>query len=104
MMWLVLFYLFYILGELCLLLIGLFMVSKFVFLCLVLMFMGIWFLCIVVVNKIVGFVGLFLGEGEEVLDNVMGIFIGLGVIVVFFVVIMYLLSDKLVVWMYGVEG
>jgi len=104
MMWLVLFYLFHTLGELCLSPIGLSMVSKLAPLRLASMLMGIWFLCTAVANKIAGFVGSFLGEGEEALDNAMGIFIGLGATAVLSAVIMYLLSDKLVAWMHGAEG
>ena len=104
MMWLVLFYLFHTLGELCLSPIGLSMVSKLAPLRLASMLMGIWFLCTAVANKIAGFVGSFLGEGEEALDNALGIFIGLGATAVLSAVIMYLLSDKLVKWMHGAEG
>lgn len=104
MMWLVLFYLFHTLGELCLSPIGLSMVSKLAPLRLASMLMGIWFLCTAVANKIAGFVGSFLGEGEEALDNALGIFIGLGATAVISAVIMYLLSDKLVKWMHGAEG
>ncbi|MBB1384034.1 peptide MFS transporter [Pseudoalteromonas sp. SG45-5] len=104
MMWLVLFYLFHTLGELCLSPIGLSMVSKLAPLRLASMLMGIWFLCTAVANKIAGFVGSYLGEGEEALDNALGIFIGLGATAVISAVIMYLLSDKLVKWMHGAEG
>ena len=104
MMWLVLFYLFHTLGELCLSPIGLSMVSKLAPLRLASMLMGIWFLCTAVANKIAGFVGSFLGEGEEAVDNAMGIFIGLGATAILSAVIMYLLSDKLVKWMHGAEG
>ncbi|MEO2266384.1 peptide MFS transporter [Pseudoalteromonas pernae] len=104
MMWLVLFYLFHTLGELCLSPIGLSMVSKLAPLRLASMLMGIWFLCTAVANKIAGFVGSFLGEGEAAVENAMGIFIGLGATAIISAVIMYLLSDKLVMWMHGAEG
>ena len=104
MMWLVLFYLFHTLGELCLSPIGLSMVSKLAPLRLASMLMGIWFLCTAVANKIAGFVGSFLGEGEAAVENAMGIFIGLGATAIISAVIMYLLSDKLVKWMHGAEG
>lgn len=104
MMWLVLFYLFHTLGELCLSPIGLSMVSKLAPLRLASLLMGIWFLCTAIANKIAGFVGSYLGEGEEALGNAMGIFIGLGATALISAVAMYLLSDRLVIWMHGAEG
>lgn len=104
MMWLVLFYLFHTLGELCLSPIGLSMVSKLAPLRLASLLMGIWFLCTAIANKIAGFVGSFLGEGQEAMNNAMGIFIGLGVTALLSATAMYLLSDRLVDWMHGAEG
>ncbi|KZN63657.1 peptide MFS transporter [Pseudoalteromonas luteoviolacea] len=104
MMWLVLFYLFHTLGELCLSPIGLSMVSKLAPLRLASLLMGIWFLCTAVANKIAGFVGSFLGEGQEAMNNAMGIFIGLGATALLSALAMYLLSNKLVDWMHGAEG
>lgn len=104
MMWLVLFYLFHTLGELCLSPIGLSMVSKLAPLRLASMLMGIWFLCTAVANKIAGIVGSFIGEGEAAVENAMGIFIGLGATALLSAAIMYFLSDKLVAWMHGAEG
>ncbi|WMN59219.1 peptide MFS transporter [Pseudoalteromonas xiamenensis] len=104
MMWLVLFYLFHTLGELCLSPIGLSMVSKLAPLRLASMLMGIWFLCTAVANKIAGVVGSFIGEGEAAVENAMGIFIGLGATALLSAAIMYFLSDKLVSWMHGAEG
>ncbi|CCQ09379.1 Di/tripeptide permease YjdL [Pseudoalteromonas luteoviolacea B = ATCC 29581] len=104
MMWLVLFYLFHTLGELCLSPIGLSMVSKLAPLRLASMLMGIWFLCTAVANKIAGLVGSFIGEGEAAVENAMSIFIGLGATALLSAGIMYFLSDKLVDWMHGAEG
>ncbi|AOT07399.1 peptide MFS transporter [Pseudoalteromonas luteoviolacea] len=104
MMWLVLFYLFHTLGELCLSPIGLSMVSKLAPLRLASLLMGIWFLCTAVANKIAGFVGSFIGEGQEAMGNAMGIFIGLGATALLSALAMYLLSNKLVDWMHGAEG
>ncbi|MBE0369144.1 peptide MFS transporter [Pseudoalteromonas sp. MMG013] len=104
MMWLVLFYLFHTLGELCLSPIGLSMVSKLAPLRLASLLMGIWFLCTAIANKIAGFVGSFLGEGQEAMNNAMGIFIGLGATALLSAAAMYLLSDRLVDWMHGAEG
>ncbi|KZN57996.1 peptide MFS transporter [Pseudoalteromonas luteoviolacea] len=104
MMWLVLFYLFHTLGELCLSPIGLSMVSKLAPLRLASLLMGIWFLCTAIANKIAGFVGSFLGEGQEAMNNAMGIFIGLGATALLSALAMYLLSNKLVDWMHGAEG
>jgi POT family proton-dependent oligopeptide transporter len=104
MMWLVLFYLFHTLGELCLSPIGLSMVSKLAPLRLASLLMGIWFLCTAIANKIAGFVGSFLGEGEAAMENAMGIFIGLGVTAMISAALMYFLSDRLVDWMHGAEG
>ncbi|CAM4013684.1 peptide MFS transporter [Pseudoalteromonas byunsanensis] len=104
MMWLVLFYLFHTLGELCLSPIGLSMVSKLAPLRLASLLMGIWFLCTAVANKIAGFVGSFIGEGQEAMNNAMGIFIGLGATALLSATAMYLLSDRLVDWMHGAEG
>jgi POT family proton-dependent oligopeptide transporter len=104
MMWLVLFYLFHTLGELCLSPIGLSMVSKLAPLRLASLLMGIWFLCTAIANKIAGVVGSFIGEGHEAVGNAMGIFIGLGATALLSATAMYLLSDKLVDWMHGAEG
>ena len=104
MMWLVLFYLFHTLGELCLSPIGLSMVSKLAPLRLASLLMGIWFLCTAIASKIAGFVGSFLGEGEAAMENAMGIFIGLGVTAMISAALMYFLSDRLVDWMHGAEG
>jgi POT family proton-dependent oligopeptide transporter len=104
MMWLVLFYLFHTLGELCLSPIGLSMVSKLAPLRLASLLMGIWFLCTAIANKIAGFVGSFLGDGQEAMNNAMGIFIGLGATALFSAALMYMLSDRLVEWMHGAEG
>ncbi|MAD90486.1 MAG: dipeptide/tripeptide permease [Pseudoalteromonas sp.] len=104
MIWLVLFYLFHTLGELCLSPIGLSMVSKLAPLRLASLLMGIWFLCTAIANKIAGFVGSFLGEGEAAMENAMGIFIGLGATAMISAALMYFLSDRLVDWMHGAEG
>ena len=104
MMWLVLFYLFHTLGELCLSPIGLSMVSKLAPLRLASLLMGIWFLCTAIANKIAGFVGSFLGEGQEAMNNAMSIFIGLGASALISAAAMYMLSDRLVEWMHGAEG
>ncbi|KAF7775361.1 proton-dependent oligopeptide transporter, POT family [Pseudoalteromonas citrea] len=104
MMWLVLFYLFHTLGELCLSPIGLSMVSKLAPLRLASLLMGIWFLCTAIANKIAGFVGSFLGEGQEAMNNAMSIFIGLGATALISAAAMYMLSDRLVEWMHGAEG
>ncbi|TMO64219.1 peptide MFS transporter [Pseudoalteromonas aurantia] len=104
MMWLVLFYLFHTLGELCLSPIGLSMVSKLAPLRLASLLMGIWFLCTAIANKIAGFVGSFLGEGQEAMNNAMSIFIGLGATALISAATMYMLSDRLVEWMHGAEG
>ncbi|MCF6435941.1 MULTISPECIES: peptide MFS transporter [Pseudoalteromonas] len=104
MMWLVLFYLFHTLGELCLSPIGLSMVSKLAPLRLASLLMGIWFLCTAIANKIAGLVGSFIGEGHEAVNNAMSIFIGLGATALLSAAAMYLLSDRLVDWMHGAEG
>ncbi|MEQ3514933.1 peptide MFS transporter [Pseudoalteromonas sp. BZB3] len=104
MIWLVLFYLFHTLGELCLSPIGLSMVSKLAPLRLASLLMGIWFLCTAVANKIAAFVGAFIGEGEAAMENAMGIFIGLGATGLISATLMYFLSDRLVDWMHGAEG
>ncbi|TMN43013.1 peptide MFS transporter [Pseudoalteromonas sp. S2755] len=104
MIWLVLFYMFHTLGELCLSPIGLSMVSKLAPLRLASLLMGIWFLCTAVANKLAGLVGSFIGEGQEAMENAMSIFIGLGGVALLSAVLMYLLSNKLVDWMHGAEG
>jgi POT family proton-dependent oligopeptide transporter len=104
MIWLVLFYLFHTLGELCLSPIGLSMVSKLAPLRLASLLMGLWFLCTAVANKIAGLVGSFIGEGQEAMNNAMSIFIGLGATALLSALAMYLLSNKLVDWMHGAEG
>jgi POT family proton-dependent oligopeptide transporter len=104
MIWLILAYLFHTLGELCLSPIGLSMVTKLAPLRLASLMMGIWFGFTALANKVAGFVGQFIGEGEEQVNNAMSIFAGIAITAVISAIIMYFISGTLVRWMHGAEG
>ncbi|PAJ73485.1 dipeptide/tripeptide permease [Pseudoalteromonas sp. NBT06-2] len=104
MSWLIFAYLFHTLGELCLSPIGLSMVSKLAPMRLASMLMGIWFLFTAMANKVAAFVGSFIGEGADSVDNAMAIFAGIAITATVSGIILYLISGKLVDWMHGAEG
>ena len=104
MMYLIMAYLFHTLGELCLSPIGLSMVSKLAPLRFASLLMGAWFLCTAAANFLAGFIGSFIGEGEEQVENALSIFAGFGISGILIAVVLYFISDKLVDWMHGAEG
>ncbi len=104
MLFLVFAYLFHTLGELCLSPIGLSMVSKLAPLKFTSLLMGVWFLFTALANKVAGFVGSFVGEGEEQVENALTIFASVGVAGIVTAVIIFLSANKLVDWMHGAEG
>ncbi len=104
MIWLILAYLFHTLGELCLSPIGLSMVTKLAPIRLASLMMGLWFGFTALANKVAGFVGQFVGEGEEQVNNALNIFAGIAITAVISAVIMFLISGTLVRWMHGAEG
>jgi len=104
MLFLVFAYLFHTLGELCLSPIGLSMVTKLAPLKFTSVLMGIWFLFTALSNKLAGFIGSFVGEGQEMVDNAANIFMGVGVSALITGVIIFLSAGKLVEWMHGAEG
>lgn len=104
MLFLVFAYLFHTLGELCLSPIGLSMVTKLAPLKFTSVLMGIWFLFTALSNKLAGFIGSFVGEGQEMVDNAANIFMGVGLAALITGVIIFLSAGKLVAWMHGAEG
>lgn len=104
MLFLVFAYLFHTLGELCLSPIGLSMVSKLAPLKFTSLLMGAWFLCTAIANKLAGFVGSFVGEGEAQVENAFSIFLSVGIAGLITAAIVYLSANKLVDWMHGAEG
>ena len=104
MLFLVFAYLFHTLGELCLSPIGLSMVTKLAPLKFTSVLMGIWFLFTALSNKLAGFIGSFVGEGQEMVDNAANIFMGVGLAALITGVIIFLSAGKLVEWMHGAEG
>ena len=103
MAWLVMAYLFHTLGELCLSPIGLSLVTKLAPLRLASLMMGLWFAFTALANKVASFVGQFVGEGDEQVNNALAIFSGIAITAVISGIVMYLISDTLVRWMHGAE-
>ena len=104
MLFLVFAYLFHTLGELCLSPIGLSMVTKLAPLKFTSVLMGIWFLFTALSNKLAGFIGSFVGEGQEMVDNAANIFMGVGLAALITGIIIFMSAGKLVQWMHGAEG
>jgi len=104
MLFLVFAYLFHTLGELCLSPIGLSMVTKLAPLKFTSLLMGIWFFFTALSNKLAGFIGSFVGEGQEMVDNAANIFMSVGVAALITGLIIYFSAGKLVEWMHGAEG
>ncbi|MDG1733786.1 MAG: peptide MFS transporter [Thalassotalea sp.] len=104
MLFLVFAYLFHTLGELCLSPIGLSLVSKLAPLKFTSLLMGAWFLFTALSNKLAGFIGSFIGEGAEQVQNASTIFMGVGLAALITAVIIFLSANKLVEWMHGSEG
>jgi len=104
MLFLVFAYLFHTLGELCLSPIGLSMVTKLAPLKFTSLLMGIWFFFTALSNWLAAFIGSFVGEGQEMVDNAANIFMGVGSAALVTSVIIFLSAGKLVGWMHGAEG
>lgn len=104
MLWLIMAYFFHTIGELCLSPIGLSMVTKLAPLRLASLMMGLWFAFTALANKVASFVGQFVGEGSEQVNNALAIFSGIAITAVISGLIMYFMSDMLVRWMHGAEG
>ncbi|ALO35461.1 dipeptide/tripeptide permease [Colwellia sp. MT41] len=104
MLFLVFAYLFHTLGELCLSPIGLSLVTKLAPLKFTSLLMGIWFFFTALSNWLAAFIGSFVGEGEEMVNNAANIFMGVGIGALITGVIIYLSAGKLVEWMHGAEG
>ncbi|WP_057832077.1 peptide MFS transporter [Colwellia sp. TT2012] len=104
MLFLVFAYFFHTLGELCLSPIGLSMVTKLAPLKFTSLLMGIWFFFTALSNWLAAFIGSFVGEGEEMVNNAANIFMGVGIGALITGVIIYLSAGKLVEWMHGAEG
>lgn len=104
MMWLIMAYFFHTLGELCLSPIGLSMVTKLAPLRLASVMMGIWFFFTGMANYVAGYIGSFIGEGADSVNNAMYIFSGIAITATFSALILYLISDRLVYWMHGAES
>ncbi len=118
MTWLVLAYLFHTLGELCISPVGLSLVTKLAPLRLLSLMMGVWLLINFFANLIAGYVGAFsehMGEYawmqslavsvgvREEYAGLLGIFGGIGVVLVFFSILLWSVSGRIVVWMHGAE-
>ena len=104
MLFLVFAYLFHTLGELCLSPIGLSMVTKLAPLKFTSLLMGIWFFFTALSNWLAAFIGSFVGEGEEMVNNAANIFMGVGIGALITGLIIYLSAGKFVEWMHGAEG
>lgn len=104
MLFLVFAYLFHTLGELCLSPIGLSMVTKLAPLKFTSLLMGIWFFFTALSNWLAAFIGSFVGEGQEMVDNAANIFMGVGSAALVTGIVIFLSAGKLVEWMHGAEG
>ncbi|MCJ8319597.1 MAG: peptide MFS transporter [Colwellia sp.] len=104
MLFLVFAYLFHTLGELCLSPIGLSMVTKLAPLKFTSLLMGIWFFFTALSNKLAAFIGSFIGEGQEMVDNASTIFMSVGCAALVTGLIIFASAGKLLEWMHGAEG
>jgi POT family proton-dependent oligopeptide transporter len=104
MLFLVFAYLFHTLGELCLSPIGLSMVTKLAPIKYTSLLMGVWFFYTGLSNFLAAFIGKFVGEGEEMVNNAAVIFASVGGAALLCAVIILLSANKLVEWMHGAEG
>ncbi len=104
MLFLVFAYLFHTLGELCLSPIGLSMVTKLAPLKFTSLLMGIWFFFTALSNKLAAFIGGFVGEGQEMVDNAATIFMSVGSAALITGIIIFASAGKLLEWMHGAEG
>jgi POT family proton-dependent oligopeptide transporter len=118
MTWLVLAYLFHTLGELCISPVGLSMITKLAPLRLASLMMGVWFLINFFANTLAGYIGAFaehMGEYPWMVAfaggfgvraehaGLLGIFGGIGIVLVAFGVLLWALSGRLVAWMHGAD-
>ncbi len=119
MVWLVLGYLFHTMGELCISPVGLSMVTKLAPLRLGSLMMGVWFLINFVANTLAGYVGAFSGHMGEYAwmqslaadvgvrpehAGLLGIFGGIALVLIFFAVLLWAISGRIVQWMHGAEA
>lgn len=106
MYWLVAAYFFHTMGELCLSPIGLSMVTKLAPLRLASLMMGAWFGFTALANYLAGFIGSFIGHGNEadMVNNALSIFGGIAITAITAGAILFFMADKLVYWMHGAEG
>ncbi len=102
-LYLIMTYLFLVLGELCISPIGLSLVSKLAPIKYLSLLMGVWFACSAIANKVAGVVGSFIGEGPEQINNAFSIFAGLTISGFIAGGLVFLMADKLVDWMHGAE-
>ena len=118
MIWLVLAYFFHTTGELCISPVGLSMVTKLAPMRLGSLMMGVWFLVNLVGNTLAGYIGAFtenMGEYGWVTAlaadfgvrpehaGLLGVFGGLVVVLLFFSVVLWAISGRVVDWMHGAE-
>lgn len=118
MMWLVLAYLFHTLGELCVSPIGLSLMTKLAPLRLMSVIMGVWFLMPAIAHKIAGWVGAFSNQAgdypsvqnlaasfgiTQAHSGLFAVFGGIGITLILFAILLWLISGTLVDWMHGAE-
>lgn len=99
MLWLVGAYLFHTFGELCLLPVGLSMVTKLAPLRLGSLLIEVWFLSSAAENKLSGFIGGLTGELGAIT-----IFASITIVSMLAGLILFFLSNKLVSWTHGAES
>ncbi|KKO45630.1 DeoR faimly transcriptional regulator [Arsukibacterium ikkense] len=104
--WLVLAYLFFTLGELCLSPIGLAMVTRLSPLRMASLMMGAWYFFMAGANKLAGLIGALIGTNDAATDQQMvanagAIFGGFTLAALLAALLLYLWADKLVYWMHG---
>ncbi|MDP5136260.1 peptide MFS transporter [Rheinheimera baltica] len=105
MLWLVAAYLFFTLGELCVSPIGLAMVTRLSPVRMVSLLMGAWYLFMALANKVAGIIGAMVGSTDTdseqaMLANTLAIFGGLALTAMCCALLLFLLADKLVLWMH----
>jgi POT family proton-dependent oligopeptide transporter len=96
--WLVVMYILHTIGELCLSPIGLSMITKLSPVRYVSFMMGIWFFFTAIGNYLAAVVGMIVGEAGPLIT-----FAGVAVFCLLAGGVLYLLSDKIVIWMHGAD-
>lgn len=104
MLFLVFAYLCHTLAELCLSPLGLSMIGRLAPVKLASLLIGVWIFCSALANKLAGYIGSLIGNGDQQVENALVIFASIGCAGLLSALIIYLMSNKLIEWMHGAQG